>query len=119
SPQRTRRLTSCVTRTSQLSKNPTIHLKSLSKEANFKMAELTPDFSGYATKNGLECSDGRTIMAGAFKHNDKMRVPLVWQHQHNDPGNILGHAVLENRADGVYAYGYFNDTPAGKKAKML
>ncbi len=83
------------------------------------MAELTPDFSGYATKNGLECSDGRTIMAGAFKHNDKMRVPLVWQHQHNDPGNILGHAVLENRNDGVYAYGYFNDTPAGKKAKML
>src|SRR5690606_35885529 len=77
------------------------------------------DFSGYATRNNLKCSDGRTIMAGAFKHNDQTRVPLVWQHQHNDPSNILGHALLENREDGVYAYGFFNDTPSAENAKQL
>src|SRR5690606_20820477 len=114
---RTRRLTNFVTRTSQPSKSPTIHLKSLSKEESFKMAEH--DFSGYATRNNLKCSDGRTIMAGAFKHNDQTRVPLVWQHQHNDPSNILGHALLENREDGVYAYGFFNDTPSAENAKQL
>ena len=80
---------------------------------------MEADFSGYATKNGLKCSDGRTIMAGAFKHNDKQKVPLVWQHQHNDPNNILGHALLENRDDGVYTFGFFNSTPAGKNAKTL
>lgn len=76
------------------------------------------DFSGYATKNGLKCSDGRTIMAGAFKHNDTMRVPLVWQHLHNEPENILGHAILENREDGVYAHAYFNSSEKAKTAKI-
>ena len=75
------------------------------------------DFSGYATKNDLECSDGRIIRKDAFKHNDGDKVPLVWQHSHNDPENILGHAVLENRDDGVYAYAYFNDTPKAQVAK--
>ena len=78
-----------------------------------------PDFSGYATKAGLKCSDGRTIMKDAFAHQDKMTVPLVWQHTHSEPGNVLGHAVLENRDDGVYAYGYFNDTDGAKNAKTL
>lgn len=77
------------------------------------------DFSGYATKVGLKCSDGRTILQDAFQENDGQTVPLVWQHVHNDPKNILGHAVLENRKDGVYAYGYLNDTEAGQTAKSL
>ena len=77
------------------------------------------DFSGYATKNDLKCSDGRTIRKDAFKHNDGQTVPLVWQHMHNDPTNILGHAILENRNDGVYAYCVFNDTGAGLNAKAL
>ena len=77
------------------------------------------DFSGYATKAGLRCSDGRTIMPGAFKHQDQMKVPLVWQHGHNDPENVLGHAILENRDDGVYAYGYFNDSIKATHAKSL
>lgn len=80
---------------------------------------MEADFSGYATKNDLKCSDGLTIRKGAFAHNDKKKVPLVWQHQHNDPGNVLGHAILENRADGVYAYAYFNESEAGKNAKLL
>ena len=77
------------------------------------------DFSGWATKNDLECSDGRTIRRDAFKDNDGQTVPLVWNHQHNDSQNVLGHALLENRPEGVYAYCKFNDTPAGKNAKML
>ena len=77
------------------------------------------DFSGWATKNNLRCSDGRTILKDAFKHNDGQTVPLVWNHQHNDPLNVLGHALLENRENGVYAYCTFNDTEAGKNAKML
>ena len=77
------------------------------------------DFSGWATKNNLRCSDGRTILKDAFKHNDGQTVPLVWNHQHNDPLNVLGHALLENRQEGVYAYCTFNDTEAGKNAKML
>ena len=77
------------------------------------------DFSGWTTKNNLRCSDGRTIMKDAFKHNDGQTVPLVWNHQHNDPLNILGHALLENREQGVYAYCKFNDTEAGRNAKML
>lgn len=77
------------------------------------------DFSGWATKAGLKCSDGRTILKDAFKHQDKMQVPLVWQHVHDEPTNVLGHAILENREDGVYTYGYFNDTDAGKNAKQL
>lgn len=77
------------------------------------------DFSGWCTRNNLKCSDGRTIMKDAFKHNDGQIVPLVWNHQHNDPLNILGHALLENRDDGVYAYGKFNDTESGEAAKRL
>lgn len=80
---------------------------------------MEPDFSGYATKAGLKCTDGRTIMPGAFKHQDQERVPLVWQHGHSDPENVLGHAILENRDDGVYTYGYFNDTPKAVHAKSL
>jgi prohead serine protease len=82
-------------------------------------AEAKPDFSGYATKAGLKCSDGRTIMPDAFKHQDKEIVPLVWQHGHNEPSNVLGHAVLENREDGVYAYGFFNGTDQAKNALTL
>jgi Caudovirus prohead serine protease len=81
--------------------------------------EAKPDFSGYATKAGLKCSDGRTIMPDAFKHQDKETVPLVWQHTHNEPSNVLGHAILEHREDGIYAYGFFNDTDAAKNARTL
>ena len=81
--------------------------------------ELKYDFSGWATRNDLVCTDGRTIRRDAFKHCDGMSVPIVWNHQHNDPANILGHAILENRQDGVYAYGFFNDTDSGKAAKQL
>ena len=77
------------------------------------------DFSGWATKNGLRCSDGRTIMKDAFLHNDGQTVPLVWNHQHNDHMNILGHALLENRQEGVYAYCVFNETESGQNAKQL
>ena len=77
------------------------------------------DFSGWATRNDIECSDGRTIMKDAFKHNDGQKVPLVWNHQHNDPNEVLGHAILENRSEGVYAYGKFNDTESGRTAKAL
>lgn len=77
------------------------------------------DFGGWATKNDLKCSDGRTIRRDAFKDNDGQTVPLVWQHQHNDPMNVLGHALLENRDEGVYAYCSFNDTEAGQNAKAL
>lgn len=75
------------------------------------------DFSGWATKNNLKCSDGRTIMKDAFKHNDGNTVPLVWNHQHNDPLNVLGHALLENREEGVYAYCTFNNTEYGRAVK--
>ena len=77
------------------------------------------DFSGWATKANLKCSDGRTIRKDAFKHNDGQTVPLVWNHQHNDPNEVLGHALLENRDEGVYAYCTFNDTESGKTAKLL
>ena len=78
-----------------------------------------PDFSGYATKAGLVCTDGRTITPDAFKHQDTETVPLVWQHGHNEPSNVLGHAVLEHRDDGIYAYGFFNDTDPAKNARTL
>ena len=81
--------------------------------------EAKPDFSGYATKAGLKCSDGRTIMPDAFKHQDKDVVPLVWQHGHNEPSNVLGRAILEHREDGIYAYGFFNETEQAKNAKTL
>ena len=77
------------------------------------------DFSGWATRNDLKCSDGRTIRKNAFAHNDGQTVPLVWNHDHNNPHNVLGHALLENRDSGVYAYGTFNDTESGKAAKEL
>lgn len=77
------------------------------------------DFSGWATRNNLKCSDGRVIMRDAFKGNDGKTVPLVWNHQHNDSANVLGHAQLENRYDGVYAYCKFNDTDSGRNAKLL
>ena len=77
------------------------------------------DFSGWATKANLKCSDGRTILKDAFKHNDGQTVPLVWNHQHSDPNEVLGHALLENREDGVYAYCKFNDTESGRTAKLL
>lgn len=75
------------------------------------------DFSGWATKNDLKCGDGRIIRANAFKVNDGQKVPLVWNHQHNSPQDVLGHAMLENRPEGVYAYCMFNNTQAGKDAK--
>ena len=77
------------------------------------------DFSGYATKNDIVCSDGRVIKHNAFLDNDGMKVPLVWNHQHNTPDNVLGHAYLENREDGVYAYGVFNQTDTAQNAKEL
>lgn len=77
------------------------------------------DFCGWGTRNNLKCSDGRTIMKDAFKHNDGATVPLVWNHQHNDCHNVLGHAMLENREDGVYVYGKFNETESGQAAKLL
>ena len=77
------------------------------------------DFGGWATRNNLRCSDGRTIMKDAFKSNDGQTVPLVWNHQHNDPYNVLGHALLENRENGVYAYCTLNDTEQGRNAKAL
>ena len=77
------------------------------------------DFSGWATRNDLRCSDGRIIRHDAFKEDDGLKVPLVWNHQHNDPRNVLGHAYLENRDEGVYAYGFFNDTEAGEVGRVL
>ena len=77
------------------------------------------DFSGYATRNNIRCSDGRTIRRNAFVDNDGTTVPLVWNHRHNEPSNVLGHALLENREDGVYCYGSFNDTAEGQRAKTM
>ncbi len=77
------------------------------------------DFSGWATRNNLRCSDGRTILKDAFKDNDGQTVPLVWNHNHSDPTNVLGHALLENREEGVYAYCTFNETESGRNAKLL
>lgn len=77
------------------------------------------DFSGWATRNNIKCSDGRTIMKDAFKDCDGMTVPLVWNHNHTDAVNVLGHALLENRDEGVYTYGKFNDTEEGRRGKEL
>lgn len=79
----------------------------------------TYDFSGWATKNDLKCSDGRTIRKDAFKDCDGMTVPLVWNHDHTEAFNVLGHAELENRPEGVFTYGYLNDTEMGRHAKEL
>ena len=83
------------------------------------MKTQTCDFSGWATRNDILCADGRTIRKNAFKENDGQTVPLVWNHQHSEPGNVLGHALLENRDDGVYAYCTLNDTEAGQNVKKL
>lgn len=86
---------------------------------------MEADFSGYATRADIRCSDGRTITPDAFKHQDKIEVPLVWQHNHDSPQNVLGHAILEHRGTehpdgaGIYCYGYFNDTEAGQTTKAL
>lgn len=74
------------------------------------------DFGGYATRYGVKCTDGRTISNGAFTHQDKTRVALVWNHEHGDPYDVIGHADLEARADGIYAYGSFNGSPVAKHA---
>jgi hypothetical protein len=81
--------------------------------------ERKPDFSGWATRAGLKCADGRTIMPDAFKHQHEETIPLVWQHNHATPENVLGHAVLEHREEGVYAYAFFNDTDHAQHAKTL
>ena len=83
------------------------------------MANRKPDFTGWATKTGIKCTDGRTIMENAFADQDGKTVPLVWQHMHDDPDLVLGHAVLHNKKGGVWTEGYFNDSPKGKQAKML
>ena len=83
------------------------------------MSNSNYDFCGWATKNNLKCSDGRTIMKDAFKHMDGKVVPLVWNHKHEGVVDVLGHVLLENRAEGVYAYGTFNDTESGQTAKLL
>lgn len=77
------------------------------------------DFCGWATKANIKCADGRTIMKDAFKENDGQTVPLVWNHDHNSPDNVLGHALLKNCEDGVYAYCTLNDTESGQIAKVL
>ena len=77
------------------------------------------DFAGWATRNDLQCSDGRIIRRDAFKHCDGKRVPIIWMHQHDNPDAVLGHAILENRDEGVYTYGYLHDSEQGKTAKLL
>lgn len=89
----------------------------LTKEAT--MSKKSYDFSGWATKNNIQCSDGRTIRKDAFKDCDGLTVPLVYNHDHNNIGAVIGHACLENRDDGVYAYGFLNETQAGKDAKVM
>lgn len=80
---------------------------------------MRPDFSGWVTKNDLRCSDGRTIRRNAFKNNDGQNVPLVWGHRHDGPADVLGHMHLENRDEGVYGYGYLNDSEAGQAAREV
>lgn len=80
---------------------------------------MEPDFSGYATRHNIKCSDGRIIAPQAFKHHNQTKVPLVWSHQHGEPTNVLGHALLESRDDGVYAYGFFNESESTAHAKQL
>jgi HK97 family phage prohead protease len=82
------------------------------------MFKMEADFSGYATRANVKCTDGRTIAPDAFAHQDQVKVPLVWQHMHGEPAHILGHAILEKRDDGVYAYGFFNSTPAAQNTKI-
>lgn len=81
------------------------------------MSKLNPDFGGYATKYNVKCGDGRIILPGAFEDMDGMTVPLVWQHGHSSPSDVLGHGLLEDRKEGMYLYGFFNDSQAAKDAK--
>ena len=83
------------------------------------MGKRKYDFAGWVTKNNIRCSDGVVIRHGAFKDNDGKKVPLVWQHNHSDPTNVLGHIMLEHRDEGTYGYGYFNDTDAAEHAKAM
>ena len=83
------------------------------------MDEITYDFSGWATKANLKCSDNRVILPGAFKHGDGETVPLVWQHMHNAPDNVIGKALLHDTDEGVYAFCSFNNTKQGRKSKAL
>lgn len=83
------------------------------------MAKKKYDFCGWATKNNIRCADGRTIMRDAFAEQDGVEVPLVWSHDHSSPDKVLGHCLLENRPEGVYTYGFFNNTPLGKTGKEL
>ena len=83
------------------------------------MAKLNYDFAGWATMNNILCADGRTIRKDAFKDDSGRKVPLVWNHQHNDPDNVLGHALLENRPEGVWAYGFFNSNPKSQRTKQM
>lgn len=80
---------------------------------------MEADFSGYLTRYGVQCTDGRRILAHAFKDSDGTQIPLVWQHQHNEPTNVLGYLSLQHKDDGVYAMGFFNDTPTGQHAKGM
>ena len=80
---------------------------------------LKPDFQGWVTKANVRCADGRTILPNAFKDDDGVTVPLMWGHQHDSPENVLGHVLLENRAEGVYGYGFFNNTELAETAKEL
>ena len=84
-----------------------------------KVSPTNFDFAGWATVNDLKCSDGRTIRKDAFIENDRQIVPIVWNHRHNEPSNVLGHALLINQPKGVYTYGLFNDTESGQNAKEL
>jgi hypothetical protein len=90
-----------------------------SPENSLMHSAKKPDFSGWASKYGIKCSDGRTILPNAFAHQDQERLPLVWQHGHNSPENVLGHGILEHRNEGPYIYGYFNETTQGQNAKTL
>jgi HK97 family phage prohead protease len=83
------------------------------------MGKRNYDFAGWVTKNDIKCSDGVTIKHDAFKDNDGQQVPLVWNHDYNSPGNVLGHMLLQNQEQGVYGFGYFNETEDAKHAKEL
>lgn len=102
-----------------MGETPRLDFGDSSPEHSLMHSAPKPDFSGWATKANLQCADGRTILPDAFKHQDKAQVPLVWQHGHSDPANVLGHAILEHRDEGVYCYGFFNDTDQAKNARTL
>ena len=76
------------------------------------------DFCGWATRNDLRCSDGRIIRRNAFQHNDGDKVPLIWNHDHSSPSKLVGHCILENRNEGVYTYGYLNNSIRGRRERL-